>query len=84
MLDRLEEAFAKREASEDRRRSFIADASHELRTPLASIRGYAEVVRRARRATRLAASVRCSGSRTSPPAWSSASRTCAPSRGSIR
>jgi two-component system OmpR family sensor kinase len=45
MLDRLERAFAEREASEHRLRRFIADASHELRTPLASIRGYAEVFR---------------------------------------
>jgi two-component system OmpR family sensor kinase len=45
MLDRLEEAFAQRTASEDRLRQFIADASHELRTPLASIRGYAELFR---------------------------------------
>jgi two-component system OmpR family sensor kinase len=45
MLDRLEEAFARRKASEDRLRTFIADASHELRTPLASIRGYAELFR---------------------------------------
>ena len=45
MLDRLESAFAERQASEDRLRQFIADASHELRTPLASIRGYAELFR---------------------------------------
>jgi len=45
MLDRLEEAFAEREQSEERLRRFIADASHELRTPLASIRGYAELHR---------------------------------------
>ncbi|MEA2252171.1 MAG: two-component system, OmpR family, sensor kinase [Solirubrobacteraceae bacterium] len=45
MLDRLEEAFASREASESRLRQFIADASHELRTPLQSIRGYAELFR---------------------------------------
>jgi two-component system OmpR family sensor kinase len=45
MLDRLEHAFAERQASEDRLRQFIADASHELRTPLASIRGYAELFR---------------------------------------
>jgi two-component system OmpR family sensor kinase len=45
MLDRLEEAFAARTASENRLRRFIADASHELRTPLASIRGYAELFR---------------------------------------
>jgi two-component system OmpR family sensor kinase len=45
MLDRLEEAFARRRASEDRLRQFLADASHELRTPLVSIRGYAELYR---------------------------------------
>jgi two-component system, OmpR family, sensor kinase len=45
MLDRLEQAFGEREASENRLRRFIADASHELRTPLASIRGYAELFR---------------------------------------
>jgi two-component system OmpR family sensor kinase len=45
MLDRLEEAFAAREASQERLRRFIADASHELRTPLVSIRGYAELFR---------------------------------------
>jgi len=45
MLDRLEEAFAEREASEERLRRFLADASHELRTPLVSIRGYAELYR---------------------------------------
>jgi two-component system OmpR family sensor kinase len=45
MLDRLETAFAERQASEDRLRQFLADASHELRTPLSSIRGYAELYR---------------------------------------
>jgi two-component system OmpR family sensor kinase len=45
MLERLEEAFSRREASEDRLRQFLADASHELRTPLSSIRGYAELYR---------------------------------------
>ena len=45
MLDRLEDAFTERRASEDRLRQFIADASHELRTPLSSIRGYAELHR---------------------------------------
>jgi two-component system, OmpR family, sensor kinase len=45
MLDRLEEAFAQRAASESRLRRFISDASHELRTPLAAIRGYAELHR---------------------------------------
>ena len=45
MLERLEQAFREREASENRLRQFLADASHELRTPLASIRGYAELFR---------------------------------------
>jgi two-component system OmpR family sensor kinase len=45
MLDRLQEALAEREASEERLRRFLADASHELRTPLTSIRGYAELFR---------------------------------------
>jgi two-component system OmpR family sensor kinase len=45
MLERLEQAFAQRAASEERLRQFLADASHELRTPLASIRGYAELFR---------------------------------------
>jgi two-component system OmpR family sensor kinase len=45
MLERLEDAFSKQRASEDRLRTFLADASHELRTPLASIRGYAELFR---------------------------------------
>jgi len=45
MLDRLEDAFARRQESEDRLRRFLSDASHELRTPLASIRGYAELFR---------------------------------------
>ncbi len=45
MLDRLEDAFAKRLQSEDRLRRFLSDASHELRTPLAAIRGYAELHR---------------------------------------
>ncbi|HEY1834842.1 MAG TPA: HAMP domain-containing sensor histidine kinase [Solirubrobacteraceae bacterium] len=45
MLERLEQAFAARSASEERLRRFLADASHELRTPLASIRSYAELHR---------------------------------------
>ncbi len=45
MLDRLDDAFSQREATEGRLRRFLADVSHELRTPLASIRGYAELFR---------------------------------------
>ncbi|MGH9181918.1 MAG: sensor histidine kinase [Acidimicrobiales bacterium] len=45
MLERIEEAFRAREASEARVRRFAADASHELRTPLTSIQGYAELWR---------------------------------------
>lgn len=45
MLARLEHAFSRQQASEDRLRRFLADASHELRTPLSSIRGYAELFR---------------------------------------
>jgi two-component system OmpR family sensor kinase len=43
MMGRIEQAFADRDATEDRLRQFLADASHELRTPLTSIRGYAEL-----------------------------------------
>ncbi|MBW3615256.1 MAG: HAMP domain-containing histidine kinase [Actinobacteria bacterium] len=45
MLERIEDAFRAREASEVRVRRFAADASHELRTPLTSIQGYAELWR---------------------------------------
>ncbi|GAA4940299.1 hypothetical protein GCM10023224_22510 [Streptomonospora halophila] len=45
MLQRIEDAFAAQRASEERVRSFAADASHELRTPLTTIRGYAELYR---------------------------------------
>jgi len=46
MLDNVEGSLAARQESETQVRQFVADASHELRTPLASIRGYAELVRR--------------------------------------
>ena len=47
MLDHVGSALTARQASEQKVRQFVADASHELRTPLASIRGYAELTRRA-------------------------------------
>ncbi|MGX5680970.1 sensor histidine kinase [Schumannella luteola] len=47
MLDHVSSALSARQASENKVRAFVADASHELRTPLASIRGYAELTRRA-------------------------------------
>jgi two-component system OmpR family sensor kinase len=45
MLDRIQQAFRARWASEQKVRQFAADASHELRTPLTTIRGYAELYR---------------------------------------
>jgi two-component system OmpR family sensor kinase len=42
MLERVSQAMASRDATEDQLRQFVADASHELRTPLATIRAYAE------------------------------------------
>lgn len=47
MLANVEASLQVRHDSETHVRNFVADASHELRTPLASIRGYAELVRRA-------------------------------------
>ena len=44
LIDSVDSALAKRAASEEKLRAFIADASHELRTPLASVRGYAEMI----------------------------------------
>lgn len=46
LLEHVAAALAARQASENKVRTFVADASHELRTPLASIRGYAELTRR--------------------------------------
>lgn len=46
MLAHIDSAFTARDASENKLRSFVADASHELRTPLASVRGYAELMGR--------------------------------------
>jgi two-component system, OmpR family, sensor kinase len=46
MLEHVASALESRQSSENRVRTFVADASHELRTPLASIRGYSELTRR--------------------------------------
>jgi two-component system OmpR family sensor kinase len=46
MLERLQDAFARRDQSDAQLRRFVANASHELRTPLTSIRGYAALFRR--------------------------------------
>jgi len=46
MLNEIERAFSRRDASEERLRRFVVDASHELSTPLTSIRGYAELFHR--------------------------------------
>jgi two-component system, OmpR family, sensor kinase len=46
MLERIEDAFAKQQASEERLRRFVADASHELRTPVTAVGAYAELFER--------------------------------------
>jgi two-component system, OmpR family, sensor kinase len=45
MLDRIEAGDAARAATNERMRTFIADASHELRTPLSGIKGLTELYR---------------------------------------
>ncbi|MEV7414531.1 HAMP domain-containing sensor histidine kinase [Streptomyces sp. NPDC089919] len=48
LLGHIENALARRHASEERLRRFAADASHELRTPVANVRGHAELALRHR------------------------------------
>ncbi|MGI5443956.1 histidine kinase dimerization/phospho-acceptor domain-containing protein [Streptomyces shenzhenensis] len=45
MLDRIEAGDTARAATNERMRTFIADASHELRTPLFGIKGFTELYR---------------------------------------
>jgi two-component system, OmpR family, sensor kinase len=45
LIGSVDGAFEQRNLSEQRLRTFVADASHELRTPLAAVRGYAEMIR---------------------------------------
>ncbi|WP_182877077.1 sensor histidine kinase [Microbispora sp. H10670] len=46
MLGHVGQALAHRHASEERMRTFAADASHELRTPLATVRAHVQLARR--------------------------------------
>ena len=80
MLGQIEQAFAERQASEERLRRFLSDASHELRTPLTSIRGYAELFRMGAATTPRTPRRRWRGSRRRPRAWACSSRTCWRSR----
>jgi len=46
MIGSIQESMRRREVSEQRLRTFVADASHELRTPLTSLSGYSEMLGR--------------------------------------
>ncbi|NUP33366.1 MAG: HAMP domain-containing protein [Streptomycetaceae bacterium] len=46
MMGHVGDALRRRQASEERLRSFAADASHELRTPVATVRAHAELALR--------------------------------------
>lgn len=43
LLERVDEAFAREQATQERLRAFTADASHELRTPVAAVSAYAQL-----------------------------------------
>jgi two-component system OmpR family sensor kinase len=69
MLERLEDAFARRDRSEAQLRRFVSSASHELRTPLTSIRGYAALLRRGAKDDPEDLERRSHGSSPSRPGW---------------
>ncbi|GMA22989.1 hypothetical protein GCM10025864_07480 [Luteimicrobium album] len=82
MLDNVGTSLAARHRSETQVRQFVADASHELRTPLASIRGYAELVRRSPSPCRTPPRVPSTGSSPRRRAWACSSTTSSCSRAS--
>jgi two-component system OmpR family sensor kinase len=43
LLQRMDDAFAREQATQERLRAFTADASHELRTPVAAVSAYAQL-----------------------------------------
>lgn len=49
MLDRLDDALSRAQASDERSRRFLADAAHQLRTPLAAAKAGAEALLRSDR-----------------------------------